>query len=108
MRYFLSCLSPRIHFYNCGSGRGEAPWRGGYPPPDSNPFSDVECRKNLQVGQDKIAAYQSPGYRPKKGTLNSFALDRRSPAAAGRRLVDCGRCGENLMVRSTPFGQQPY
>src|SRR6476661_8833316 len=47
-------LSRRIHFYNRGSGRGEATWRGGHPPPDSDPFSDVDFGKNPPAWQDKL------------------------------------------------------
>ena len=44
--FMSSFLFPPSRFLNCGSGRGEEPGRGKSPPPDSDPFSDVECEKN--------------------------------------------------------------
>jgi len=47
-------------FISTTAGLEEAKHPGGegYPPPDSNPFSDAEFGKNLQGWQDKLPACQ--------------------------------------------------
>src|SRR5882724_819117 len=53
----LPFFSPlHLDFCGCGSGRGEEPGGAKVRPPDSDPFSNVEFRKNLQAGQDKSLA----------------------------------------------------
>jgi len=45
--FFLPFSPAELLFWNCGSGRGEEPSGGKCPPPDSDPFIEVEFAKNL-------------------------------------------------------------
>src|SRR5882672_1465808 len=53
--------------------KGRRTQRGKSPPPDSDPFSDVEFGKNLQAWQDKWAARESPQGQPENGNIKCFA-----------------------------------
>src|SRR5438270_6021152 len=78
MRYFLFCFPRRIHFYNRGSGRGEKPWRGGYPPPDSDPFSEVESAENIASLSILNEATIAPGKRRQIAAPQSARRARNS------------------------------
>jgi hypothetical protein len=58
------------------------------PPPDSDPYSDIEFGENLQAWQDKSLPANLPSGSRKTATLSASRLPHRSPAAAGRRRVD--------------------
>jgi hypothetical protein len=53
--FFLS-VPPLRGLCDCGSGRGEEPSGGECPPPDSDPFNDVEFWKNLVRMSRQFAA----------------------------------------------------